>query len=214
MKIYLPLLVLTILLGSGCSASPFAESPGSFTVPMKTIELEEHPERQPLCIRFSVEDGFSNWVEAYAAGEEDAIRYALGVKLPEEANPELIANIKTTLTEDAYVHFFCVLDEANDVYAWAADLTADSDSCRAMMHTQVEGSVTSALMESQTATTTCDELCAPKYQTEEKLVWQCDVQPTDTETKWSELHMLRSNGEARAFGCVEDVSGITPGCVR
>lgn len=219
MKKYYILPLLVALLGAGCAGFPAPDTETEEVVsPPQDVEvnLGEPPTYQPLCLRFSDDDGFTEWLNAYERGDENALLLSDGLGLPDQADAELLADIRESLNEDYVTRFFCVINSDADVFAWTADVVEEgSETCKAIMVTRTgDGNVTTADMETRQSKESCTELCVPKYQTKEKLVWQCDVYEEDGATKWSELHMERSDGSASMYGCVENENGITPGCVR
>lgn len=215
-KLLIASLFPVLILGAGCVSEPPTPEP-QVQEPVKKIEvnLDQPSTYEPLCIHFKRKTGFMAWLNSYEKGDGGAVSLAVNIKLPYEAEPAFVERVRRSLNENNATRFFCVLDEEIPVYAWTADvLDSGLDECKGLVITSASDSVTIADIETWGIPELCKKICIPKYQTNEKLVWQCDVIKSQIITKWSELHMSRQTGETVAYGCLEDESGVTPGCVR
>lgn len=214
MRILTISLLLLPLIGTGCLIRQRGNTPEA--KPVETsIKMNGGNDHASLCLNFQDRDGFMRWLDAYEAEDTNALLLARNVKLPDVADAKLISNIRDSLTnEHLILRFLCVLDDAANIVTWMVDdMNPSNTSCKAVQYMSIYGVGTIADLNADGRTDQCEELCKPKIQTPEMLVWQCDLRE-GPETTWTELHQERLNGRTLPFGCKEDAKGVTEGCTR
>jgi hypothetical protein len=213
MKKYLSVLVLAALMGQGCLLKPEAIPRAETSTEEPVLQAGKHAS---LCISFEDRDGFLRWLDAYERRDMNALLLSRSIRLPDEADPKLTAGLREALSnEHTILRFLCVLDADANIVTWMIDDMNPSNAvCKAVQYTSIYGVGTIADVNADGRSTQCEELCRPKIQTDDMLVWQCDVREGPV-TTWSELHQERSNGRTLPFGCREDEKGVvTKGCTR
>ncbi len=205
-------LAIVILAGAGCaSAPPSADSRIEFRVASSTAMAGY----SPLCISFRDRQGFENWLNAYASGDQNGINLAINIHFPEQAEPLFLDQLRDSLPEGTTPTFLCSLDDRATIRTWMVERDEPVDgACTAENMLRILTETRAADIRTDGRDWDCKQFCKPKYQNRDTLVWQCDVRATEAGVTWTELHMSRMNGDTKTYGCKQDAEGVTAGCVR
>ncbi len=203
--------VLTLaLIGAGCTKTlP--------PTPVPTLEppTAAAPSTQPPCLAFNDTDGFARWIDAYAMGNnETALSLARQVGLPERAEKKLVSDLRDSLAGSSKPSFLCALDDTGKNVVWVTENWTGGQGCRDTFYVSLNGEGTVSDFTADGRTEPCNQLCTPKRQDPDLLVWQCDLQESGDAKSWTQIHMNRTTGASELLQCQKDALGMPGGCVE
>jgi hypothetical protein len=172
-------------------------------------------ESAPPCLTFKDRDGFAAWLDAYERGTDAAVKLAENINLPARAEMKLVNDMRQSLNTGLNPAFICALTQDGKNVVWTMEATEDGKTeCRDMFYVSIDGTGTVSDLTSTGRTTDCAQLCKPKRQEQNLLMWQCDLREKDGKKKWSQMHMDRATGKTELSDCQKDGLGMPVGCVE
>lgn len=210
MNRFRPLLVLSLLLlGGGCLGNKTL-TPAN--IPPKIVEKDE---TAPPCLVFKDADGFGKWLDAYEQRTDAAVKLAQNINLPERADTKLLNDMRQSLNGGFLPAFVCALTTDGKNVVWTTEPPEDGQAeCRDIFYVSLDGVGTVSDLVSTGRTTDCTQLCKPKRQDPNTLIWQCDLREKDGRKAWSQMNMDRATGKTEIGKCQKDELGMPVGCVE